>query len=85
MVLDPGRPYALASITLGIISIPLAMVPVIGLISYALALVGIVAGLMGAKKATVAQNGVLARWGIALSVVAILFATVWVLVFVVFD
>ena len=83
--LDPGRPYALASICLGVISIPLAFVPIVGFLSYVIAVIGIVSGLIARKKATVPANAALAGWGILLCLIGIVIVTAWLVIFAVFD
>lgn len=74
---DPGRPWARASLILGVVGIVLSPIPLVGLVSYLLGAVGIAAGFVGRAGAARASNASLGAIGIALCIVAIFSATFW--------
>lgn len=77
---DEAAPYAWASLALGLVSVPLSFVPFVGLISYLLAGVGIVSGVLALHRDPPVDTETVARYGIGLGIVGMAIASVEVLV-----
>lgn len=77
---DAAAPYAWASLALGLVSVPLAFVPFVGLVSFLLAGVGIVSGVLALRRDPPINTETVARYGIGLGIVGMAIASVEALV-----
>lgn len=79
----PGNGLAVAALVLGILTLPLAVVPLISLLALVTALIGIGLGLGGIKRGRRVRRGTaMAGWGLGLSSVGLVIAVLMTFVFI---
>ncbi len=79
----PSNGLAVAALVLGILTLPLAVVPLVSLLALLTALIGIGLGLAGVRRGRRVQRGTtMAGWGLGLSGVGLVVAAIMTFVFI---